>query len=280
MAKYKERCFSFEFFPPKSEEGNKKLRDVRSQLATLNPHFCSVTYGASGSTREHTKGVVKEIHESGIAAAPHLSFGADSEEKIAEILNDYKDIGITRLVALRGDVPSGMGGVKLVYANELVEFIRAKTGDHFEIYVAAYPEIHPQATNYDTDIHYLKAKFDAGANSAITQYFYNIDAYFYFIEQCDKIGISAPIYPGIMPIINFNNLIRFSDNCGAEIPRWIRQRIEGYEDDNNSIQQFGIEIVSKMCEKLLANGIPGLHFYTMNQAHAIKAIWDNLGLKQ
>ena len=278
MTTYDDRCFSFEFFPPKSPEGKDKLRDVQQQLAAVNPQFISVTYGAGGSTREHTRDVVYDIHRNGIPAAPHLSFGGDSAEKVEELLLNYKKVGIKRIVALRGDLPSGMGNVRLVYANELVEFIRKTTGDHFEIHVAAYPEIHPQAKSYEQDINYLKGKFDAGANSAITQYFYNPDAYFYFIEQCEKHGISAPIYPGIMPITNYANLARFSDNCGADIPRWMRQRFESYYDDTASIRAFGLEVVTNLCEKLLANGAPGLHFYTMNQANTVLSIWDNLKL--
>jgi len=273
--------FSFEFFPPKTEAGAEKLQTVRQELATLQPDFFSVTYGAGGSTRERTKGIVLDIQSAGLAVAPHLSFGGDDEATLLQLINEYKEAGIKRIVALRGDAPSGMGGAaQLVYANELVAFIREHTGDYFHLEVAAYPEIHPQAMYYDKDIHYLKGKFDAGADSAITQYFYNTDGYFYFLENCRKQGIEQPIVPGIMPITNFSNLSRFSDACGAEIPRWIRKRLEGYSDDQESIVQFGIEFVSQMCERLLQGGAPGLHFYTMNQAHPTTAIWNNLGISE
>jgi methylenetetrahydrofolate reductase (NADPH) len=207
-----------------------------------------------------------------------LSFGGDDEATILQLLNDYKTAGIDRIVALRGDIPSGMGAQRLIYAKELVAFIRKHFGDYFRIEVAAYPEIHPDAKTYDEDINFLKQKFDAGANSAITQYFYNADAYSYFIEQCTQTGITQPIYPGIMPIINYTNLARFSRNCGAEIPRWISKRLEQHGDDQSSVAQFGIDVVTQLCEQLLANGAPGLHFYTMNQIEPTRAIWNNLQL--
>lgn len=271
---------SFEYFPPKTEAGKEKLlSETTPALNKLNPEFFSVTYGAGGSTRDSTLGIVSSLQASGIEAAPHLSFGGDDEEAIGSLLDTYKAQGISRLVALRGDMPSGMGGLaQMVYANELVEFIRTRTGDHFHIEVAAYPEIHPEAKSYQSDIKYLKGKFDAGADSAITQYFYNVDAYFYFLDQCAAVGINQPIYAGIMPILNFANLARFSRNCGADIPRWICQRIEGYGDDQESIRKFGIEMVSQLCQTLIESGAPGIHFYTMNQVEPSREIYNNLGL--
>jgi len=270
---------SFEFFPPKTPEGKEKLINVRNQLNEFSPDFFSVTYGAGGSTRDNTKGIVTQFKKDCISIAPHLSFGGDDEETILQLLNEYKTAGVDRIVALRGDVPSGMGGAQqLVYANELVEFIRKHFGVHFHLEVAAYPEIHPQAKNYNDDIGFLKGKFDAGANSAITQYFFNPDAYFFFIEQCQKIGITQPIYPGIMPIINYRNLTRFSDACGAEIPRWLRKALENYGDDETSLKAFGVDLVTELCEVLLENEAPGLHFYTMNQTEPTAQIVKNLGL--
>ncbi|MEH6568446.1 MAG: methylenetetrahydrofolate reductase [NAD(P)H] [Halioglobus sp.] len=279
MEKQKPRI-SFEYFPPKTEAGREKLlSEVTPALATLEPEFFSVTYGAGGSTRDNTLGIVSAIRSSGINAAPHLSFGGDDENAIGTLLDTYRDRGVSRLVALRGDMPSGMGGLgQLVYANELVEFVRQHSGDHFQIEVAAYPEIHPQAQSYESDLHFLKGKFDAGADSAITQYFFNVESYFYFLDQCATIGIDKPIYAGIMPIINFANLARFSSNCGAEIPRWICKRIEGYGDDQESIRKFGVEVVTQLCQTLLDNGAPGLHFYTMNQVDPTREIVNNLGL--
>lgn len=268
---------SFEFFPPKTAEGKAKLYQVRQELQRFDPDFYSVTYGAGGTTRDTTRGVVKSLIEQGISAAPHLSFGGDDEETVGTLLADYKSFGVDRIVALRGDLPSGMGGhSQLVYANQLVAFIREKFGDHFHLEVAAYPEIHPEAKSYSDDIRYLKGKFDAGANSAITQYFYNPDAYFHFIDQCQAIGIDAPIYPGIMPIINYRNLARFSESCGAEIPRWLRKKLESYGDDSEALQDFGVDLVSELCQTLLENGAPGLHFYTMNQTGPSARVLDNL----
>lgn len=271
---------SFEYFPPKTPEGKAALLDrTTPALLDLNPGFFSVTYGAGGSTRDSTFGVVAALCERGIEVAPHLSFGGDDADTMAALLQRYRDLGVKRLVALRGDMPSGTGGPgQLVYANELVAFIRQHTGDHFQIEVAAYPEIHPQAESYASDLHYLKLKLDAGADSAITQYFYNVESYFYFLDQCAAIGIDKPIYAGIMPITNFANLARFSRNCGAEIPRWICQRIEGYGKDDESIRKFGIEVVTQLCQTLLENGAPGLHFYTMNQVDPTRQIYQNLGL--
>jgi methylenetetrahydrofolate reductase (NADH) len=271
---------SFEYFPPKTDAGKDKLlNETTPALNELNPEFFSVTYGAGGSTRDTTLGVVSNIRETGIDVAPHISFGGDDEDTMAALLETYKSRGIKRLVALRGDMPSGMGAaMQLVYANELVEFIRDKTGDHFEIEVAAYPEIHPESKSYADDIHFLKNKLDAGANSAITQYFYNVEAYFYYLDQCAAAGIDKPIYAGIMPITNFTNLARFSANCGAEIPRWICKRMEAYGDDQESIRKFGLEVVSQLCQTLMDSGCPGIHFYTMNQVEPTRTIYNNLGL--
>ena len=271
---------SFEFFPPKTEAGTEKLlQEVTPALNALGPEFFSVTYGAGGSTRDTTLGVVSSIREAGIDVAPHLSFGGDDENAVATLLDTYRERGIKRVVALRGDIPSGMGGAaQLVYANELVEFICGRYGDHFEIEVAAYPEIHPEAKSYDADLLFLKGKLDAGASSAITQYFYNVEAYFYFLDQCAAAGIDQPIYAGVMPITNFANLLRFSNNCGAEIPRWICQRMESYGDDQDSIRKFGLEVVTQLCQTLLDNGAPGIHFYTMNQVEPTRQIYNNLGL--
>ena len=271
---------SFEYFPPKTDAGREKLLNVTTPaLTAVNPEYFSVTYGAGGSTRDNTKGTVMALREQGLDVAPHLSFGGDDGETIGALIDEYRDAGIKRLVALRGDMPSGMGaGTRLVYANELVEFIRERTGDHFHIEVGAYPEVHPQADSYESDIAYLKGKFDAGADAAITQYFYNVEAYFYFLDRCAAIGIDKPIYAGIMPITNYANLARFSKNCGAEIPRWICKRLEGYADDSESIRKFGIEVVTQLCETLIESGAPGIHFYSMNQTEPTLTICKNLGL--
>jgi len=270
--------FSFEFFPPKTDAGREKLIKTRQALNALGPAFFSVTYGAGGSTRDNTKDIVMSMKQEGLSVAPHLSFGGDSDASILELINEYKSAGVDRIVALRGDTPSGMGVSKPIYAKELVEFIRRETGDHFHLEVAAYPEIHPDAPSYEADIAFLKGKFDAGANSAITQYFYSVDAYFYFLDRCKAQGIDKPIYPGIMPITNFQNLARFSGNCGADIPRWLNQKLSAYGDDIESITAFGTEFVTKLCEQLLDGGAPGLHFYTMNQVEPNKTIWQNLNL--
>jgi len=272
--------FSFEFFPPKTDAGMEKFRVVRSQLAELKPEFFSVTYGAGGSTQDRTLNTVLESQrDSGIPTAPHLSCVGDTRESLRELITNYKEQGINRIVALRGDLPSGMGASgELTYASDLVQFIREETGDHFHLEVAAYPEIHPQAATAGSDLAAFKAKVDAGADSAITQYFFNIEAYHYFMDMCEKVAIDIPIVPGIMPITNFTNLARFSDMCGAEIPRWIRRRLEGYGDDLESIKLFGEEVVTRLVETLLDNGAPGIHFYTMNQAKPMLAIWDNLSL--
>ena len=274
------RVYSFEFFPPKTEEGVAKLRNTRDELAKLKPRFFSVTFGAGGSTRERTFETVCEIQrDSGIEASPHLSCVGSTKDSIRDILNLYRQQDIQHIVALRGDLPSGMGQPgEFRYANELVEFIRAETGDHFHIEVAAYPEFHPQASSADADLDNFKRKVEAGADSAITQYFYNPYAYYHFVEQCEKRGIDLPIVPGIMPITNYTQLARFSDMCGAEIPRWIRKRLQAYGDDRASILSFGEEVISEMCQALLDAGAPGLHFYTMNRAAPSTAIWNNLGL--
>jgi methylenetetrahydrofolate reductase (NADPH) len=274
------REFSFEFFPPKDEKGAAQLRATRDRLAKLRPRFFSVTYGAGGSTRDRTLETVLEITEqSGIEAAPHISCIASTRAEIRDVLRSYRQQGTRHIVALRGDVPSGMLGVgELRYANELVEFIRKETGDYFTIEVAAYPEFHPQAPSARANLEHFKRKVDAGADGAITQYFYNVDAYLSFVDDCEALGIDLPIVPGIMPIINFSQLSRFSELCGAEIPRWIRKRLEGYGDDRRSIRQFGVEVTTRLCAELLERGAPGLHIYTMNLAKPTVALWENLDL--
>ena len=272
-----QQLVSFEFFPPKTEQGAANLQLVQKKLAALNPDFFSVTFGAGGSTRDKTFEAVIEIQQTEVAAAPHLSCVASTKENIREILRDYLKNGVSKLVALRGDLPSGMMSAgEFRYANELVQFIREETGDHFHINVAAYPEVHPQAVNADEDLKNFKRKVDAGADAAITQYFYNAEAYFYFVDACEKQGIDLPIIPGIMPINNFFQLARFSEMCGADIPRWMRKKLECYGDDRESIRAFGLEVVSDLCRRLLENDAPGLHFYTMNQAEPSLAIWKNL----
>ena len=273
------RLFSFEFFPPNTPEGAEKLRTTTEELAALKPKFFSVTYGAGGSTRERTLDTVLNIRATGYAAAPHISCVASTHDNIREWLQRYKDNGIKHLVALRGDLPSGSAAAgEFRYANELVEFIRSEFGDAFHIEVAAYPEVHPQARSAQDDLLNFKRKVDAGADSAITQYFYNADAYYRFVDDCEALGIKIPIVPGIMPIGRFSQLARFSDACGAEIPRWMRKKLEGYGDDSESIRAFGLDVLTAMCEDLLKNGAPGLHFYTLNQGALTKAIWERLGL--
>jgi methylenetetrahydrofolate reductase (NADPH) len=273
------RSFSFEFFPPKTEDGARKLQSTWQQLAQLKPRFFSVTYGAGGSTRDPTLGTVLEIKQAGYAAAPHLSCIGSGKAEIVAILDNYKRHGIRHLVALRGDSPSGSVGLSdLRYANELVELIRRETGDWFEIEVACYPEYHPQAKSPLEDINNFKRKVDAGANAAITQYFYNAEAYFRFVDECERRGVTIPIVPGIMPIGNFSQLARFSDACGAEIPRWLRLRLQSFGDDVASIRSYGLDIVTDLCDRLLQEGAPGLHFYTMNQAALTSTIWQRLGL--
>lgn len=269
---------SIEFFPPQTREGVDKLRTVRAELAKLKPEFFSVTYGAGGSTRERTFAVVKEIAAEGFDAAPHLSCIGSTRESIREILSQYKAAGIRRTVALRGDLPSGMAEAgEFRYANELVEFIRAETGDWFSIEVAAYPEWHPQARSPKDDLGAFARKIKAGANSAITQYFYNADAYFHFVDEARALGVGVPIVPGIMPIAGFTKLARFSDACGADIPRWMRKKFESYGDDTESIRAFGLDVVTELCERLLKGGAPGLHFYCMNQSALTMEICKRLG---
>ena len=270
--------YSIEFFPPKTPEGIDKLHLAQAQLAKeMQPEFFSVTFGAGGSTRERTLETVLEIQRQGYEAAPHLSCIGATRADIRAILDTYKQHGICRIVALRGDLPSGMAEPgELRYASELVEFIRAETGDAFRLEVAAYPEIHPQAKSAQDDLKHFAHKVKAGADSAITQYFFNADAYFRFVDEVRALGVDIPIVPGIMPIGNFSQLARFSDACGADIPRWIRKRMEGYGDDSASIRAFGLDVVTAMCERLLAGGAPGLHFYTLNQAGLTLEIWKRL----
>lgn len=271
--------FSIEFFPPKTEEGRIKLRKTREELAKLNPSYISVTYGAGGSTQEGTVSTVLEIQKSGLDVAPHLTCVGASKESIRELLQLYIDNGIHRIVALRGDMPSGMREMgELRYANEVVEFIREETGDHFHIEVAAYPEFHPQAISASADLENFRRKVEAGASSAITQYFFNADAYYRFVDDCEKMGLDIPIVPGIMPITNYKNLARFSDMCGAEIPRWLRKRLEDFGDDVESLRAFGQDSTIQLCEGLLAQGAPGFHFYSMNRSDATRAVWHELQL--
>ncbi|HEY0841331.1 methylenetetrahydrofolate reductase [NAD(P)H] [Methylotenera sp.] len=268
---------SFEFFPPKTSEGMDKLREARNQLAKFNPEFFSVTFGAGGSTRDRTMDTVLEIQREGFQAAPHISCISSSKSEIRDLLHAYQAQGIKRLVALRGDIPSGeVSAGDFRYASELVAFIREETSSHFSVEVAAYPEFHPEARTPAADLLNLKRKVDAGANSAITQYFYNADAYFRFVDQCDALGITVPIVPGIMPIYNITQLARFSSVCGAEIPRWLKMRLEEYGDDMASLRAFGVDVVSELCETLLAWGVPSLHFYTLNQSNIISNIIENV----
>jgi methylenetetrahydrofolate reductase (NADPH) len=269
--------FSIEFFPPKTPEGAEKLRIARAKLAELNPKYFSVTFGAGGSTQQGTLATVREIQAAGHEAAPHLSCIGATRESIRDVLKQYQDSGIRRVVALRGDLPSGYGGAgELRYASELVEFIRQETGDWFHIEVAAYPEMHPQARSPQDDLQAFARKVGAGANAAITQYFYNADAYFQFVDNVRKLGVDVPVVAGIMPITNYMQLMRFSDMCGAEIPRWVRLKLASFGDDSASIKAFGLDVVTGLCERLLAGGAPGLHFYSMNQAAPTTAIWQRL----
>ncbi|MCZ7655267.1 MAG: methylenetetrahydrofolate reductase [NAD(P)H] [Rhodocyclaceae bacterium] len=270
---------SFEFFPPQTAEGAEKLRATRRQLGQLKPAFFSCTFGAGGSTRDRTLETVLEIQAEGHPAAPHLSCIGSTQENVRAVLARYRDAGIRRIVALRGDLPSGMADPGAFrYANELVEFIRKETGDWFHIEVAAYPEYHPQAKSPRDDLENFRRKVEAGANSAITQYFYNADAYDQFVDQAQALGVSVPIVPGIMPIANFSKIARFSDACGTEIPRWMRKKFESFGDDSASVRSFGLDVITALCERLLANGAPGLHFYTLNQAGLTSTIWQRLGL--
>jgi methylenetetrahydrofolate reductase (NADPH) len=273
------RAFSFEFFPPKTAQGKDKLRATWKQLGQLKPKYFSCTYGAGGSTREGTLETVLEIRAAGFEAAPHISCVASSREDLKAQLERYRSHGIRHVVALRGDLPSGLASLgELRYASELVAFIRETTGDWFKIEVACYPEFHPESRSAADEIRLFKRKVDAGANAAITQYFYNTDAYFRFVDECEAAGIAISIVPGIMPIGNFAQLARFSDACGAEIPRWLRLRLESYRDDTASIRSYGLDVVTRLCDDLLRAGAPGLHFYTLNQAGLTSTIWQRLGL--
>ncbi|MBV6476156.1 MAG: methylenetetrahydrofolate reductase [NAD(P)H] [Rhodocyclaceae bacterium] len=270
---------SFEFFPPQTAEGAEKLRATRRQLAQLKPAFFSCTFGAGGSTRDRTLETVLEMQAEGLPAAPHLSCIGSTRDNVRAILARYRDAGIRRLVALRGDLPSGMADPgEFRHANELVEFIRAETVDWFRIEVAAYPEYHPQARSPRDDLANFKRKVDAGADSAITQYFYNADAYAHFVDAAQALGVTVPIVPGVMPIANFSKIARFSDACGAEIPRWMRKKFESFGDDSAAVRAFGLDVVTELCERLLAGGAPGLHFYTLNQAGLTSTICQRLGL--
>ena len=270
---------SFEFFPPKTPEGTEKLRLTRQALYAHQPEFCSVTFGAGGSTQEGTFSTVKAIQDEGVAAACHFSCVGATRATVRAQLAALQAMGIQRLVALRGDLPSGYGmGGEFVYASDLVAFIRAETGDAFHIEVAAYPEIHPQAKSAEADLQAFAAKVKAGANSAITQYFFNADAYFRFVDDVQRLGVEVPVVPGIMPITSSTQLMRFSDACGAEIPRWIRLRLQGFGDDTASIKSFGLDVMTALCEQLRAQGVPGIHFYTMNQAAATTEIIRRLKL--
>lgn len=270
---------SFEFFPTKTEIGAEKLRNVHQELQTLQPDFFSITYGAGGSTRERTLAAIQDFHQKGSPVAPHLSCIGDNKQRIAELLDLYKAQGINRIVALRGDLPSGQVGLgELPYAQDLVRFIRQHSGDHFHIEVAAYPEMHPQAETFDADIQHFVEKVHAGADAAITQFFFNPDAYFYFIDRLQKLGVDIPVAPGIMPITNASNLIRFADGTGAEIPRWIRKQLQAYGDDTASIKAFGHEVMLKLCQRLLDGGAPSLHFYTMNHTDPTRQLVTDLNL--
>jgi len=274
------RVFSVEFSPPRSAEGIEKLRATRRELSRVAPAFYSVTYGAGGSTREGTIHTVLEIQAAGSNAVPHISCVASTRDVVRELLRIYRDAGIAHVVALRGDAPSGVAGIggDFRHASDLVAFIRAEHGDWFRIEVAAYPEVHPQSRSPAEDVRNFVRKVDAGATSAITQYFYNGDAYLRFVDEVRRLGCDVPIVPGIMPITNFTQLARFSDNCGAEIPRWMRRRLESFGDDRESIRAFGAEAVAALCERLLAQGAPGLHFYTMNLSAPTLELWQRAGL--
>lgn len=276
------KTFSLEYFPARTEKGEQGLVAARKELSKLKPAFASVTFGAGGSTQDGTYQTIKTIiQEDGIDAAPHISCISTSRDTLKSMLDGYREIGVRRLVVLRGDMPSGYGATdhnELRYANELVEFIRQQTDDYFTIEVAAYPEFHPEASSSEVDLQNFKRKVEAGANSAISQYFFNPDAYYRFIDDCQLMGVDIPITPGIMPITNYKQLARFSDACGAEIPRWIRKRLESYGDDLESIREFGLDVVINLCEQLLEGGAPGLHFYSMNRSEPVKTIWNELKL--
>ena len=279
MPQADKRSFSFELFPPQTPEGVEKLRVTRQQLAHLEPEYFSVTFGAGGSTRDRTREIVLEIKAEGHRVAPHVSCIGSTRDSLRGMLEHYKQHDIRRVVALRGDLPSGMAQAgEFRFASELVAFMRSEFGDWFHIEVACYPETHPQARSARDDLAAFKRKVEAGADTAITQYFFNPDAYYQFRDECAALGIGIPIVPGIMPINRFHQLARFSDACGAEIPRWIRKRLESYGDDAASIKAFGLDVVTQLCERLLRHGAPGLHFYTLNQAGPTTTIWQRLGL--
>ncbi len=270
--------FSCEFFPPRTEAGMEKLLIVRNELdENMHPAYYSVTFGAGGTNRDRTLDAVDRLREDNASVAPHISCIGSTREQLKELIDRYISRGVNRLVTLRGDIPEeGPGANDFKHADELVEFIREQTGDHFHIEVAAYPEYHPESVSPESDFHYFKRKVEAGADSAITQYFYNIDAYSRFIDNCQKANLDVPVVPGIMPITNYKGLVRFSDNCGAEIPRWIRKQLEAYEDDIDSLLEFGADVVTSLCSRLLESGAPGLHFYTLNQSQATLEIWRRL----
>ena len=270
---------SFEYFPPRTEAGRQKLlSETTPALNALGPKYFSCTYGAGGSNRDGTFGLVSDIKAMGMDAAPHLSFGADDAAIVEGLLDGYVELGVKHLIVLRGDLPEGMGSANLVGAGKLVDFVRKRHGDHFHIAVAAYPEIHPKAQGYDSDVQFLRGKFDAGADMAITQFFYNADAYLYFMDRCAAAGIDKPVFAGIMPITNYDRLASFAAKCGAEVPRWICRQLEDYGDDIDSIRAFGVETVGKLCRRLADSGCPGFHFYTMNQAEPTATLYRNLGL--
>lgn len=271
--------FSVEFFPPRTEAGRGKLDQVHEELTTLGVNSFSVTYGAGGSTKEGTRSIVLDYNAAGSEVAPHLSSTGQDLDVVGDLLNDYRDAGIRRLVALRGDTPPGQKRAsKGFYARDLVEFVRRHTGDHFHIKVACYPDLHPETPSFALEIKYFRQKIDAGANSAITQYFYNAESYFRFVDSCREAGIDVPIVPGIMPITNFDKLSAFSDKCGAKIPDWLASRLSAFGDDEAGLRRYGDEVVSELCGRLLEGGAPGLHFYSLNQAGPVRRIWENLGL--
>lgn len=274
-----QRAFSCEFFPPRTDKGKESWRAALAELGQLDPAFFSCTFGAGGTTQAGTRDTVTEIISAGYSAAAHITCIGSTEMKIRELLAGYRDLGVRRLVALRGDLPDGMEDPGVFRnANELVEFIRKESDDHFHIEVAAYPEKHPEAASLSVDIANFKKKVEAGADSGITQYFFNPDAYFRYIDDLHRIGVDIPVVPGIMPITNYKQLARFSDGCGAEIPKWILARLEEFDDDLESIRAFGLDVITNFCQQLLDNGAPGLHFYTLNRAEPTASIWKNLGL--
>ena len=273
----KASSFSFEFFPPRTQEGEEKLKTTLKNLSEFNPEFFSVTFGAGGSTKDKTIGIVQSIKDQGYSAVPHISCITSTKDEVLELITSYKNKGIDRLVALRGDNPSGIAGYgDFHYASDLVEFIRKNTGDHFHLDVAAYPEFHPESSNSIDDLKNFKTKVDAGANSAITQFFFNVDSYFKFIEECGHLNINIPIVPGIMPIYNIKQLSRFAQTCGAEIPRWLKYKLESYGDDIDSLREFGVDFISELCETLQQFGVESFHFYTLNESGIITRVLKNI----